>query len=173
MHRRLLATLGIILVATMLGSACAPPPAGPAAPQAEVIEVIDGDTVVFRTGTSTEHVRLIGIDTPEIAHHGNTADCFGLEAAQRTAELLPVGTVVRLARDIEARDIYDRLLAYVMTADGTMVNLQLAAEGYARPLSIAPNVTVADHFVEAAASAEDAGIGLWASCPQETDAADT
>lgn len=151
----------------LAGGACAPPATGPQPPQAAVVEVIDGDTVVVRMGEVTEHVRLLGIDTPEIAHHGQPGDCFGAEAAIRTAELLPAGTTIRLARDVEARDMYDRLLAYVLTPDGNMVNLQLAAEGYARELTMTPNTRVADHVAAAVDRARDASLGLWAQCGAE------
>ena len=163
--RTAMVAAGLLLVG--LVAACAPPATGPQPPHAAVLEVIDGDTVVVRTGQTTEHVRLLGIDTPEIAHHGQPGDCFGAEAATRTAELLPAGTTVRLARDVEARDMYDRLLAYVLTPDGNMVNLQLAAEGYARELTITPNTRVADHVAAAVDRARDSSIGLWAQCPAE------
>ena len=87
--RTAMVAAGLLLVG--LVAACAPPATGPQPPHAAVLEVIDGDTVVVRTGQTTEHVRLLGIDTPEIAHHGQPGDCFGAEAATRTAELLPAG----------------------------------------------------------------------------------
>lgn len=149
-------------LAVLLG--CAPPDTGPPPPEAVVVEVIDGDTVLVRTGPDNESVRLIGIDTPEVAHHGNPDECFGPEAAARAAQLLPVGSTVRLVRDVEARDIYDRLLAYVFNADGTLINLQLAAEGFARELSIAPNTAIADDVAAAVSTARSNGLGLWSQC---------
>ena len=55
-------------------------------------------------GGAEESVRLIGIDTPESVARDRPVECFGAEAAQRLAELLPPGTVVRLTRDVEPRD---------------------------------------------------------------------
>jgi micrococcal nuclease len=93
--------------------------------------------------------------------------CFGPEASTRTKELLPKGTAVRLERDVEARDRYGRLLAYVYRlSDGLFVNLSLATDGYARPLTIAPNVAYADRFAAAANAAARAHRGLWAACPR-------
>jgi micrococcal nuclease len=92
-------------------------------------------------------------------------ECYGKEAKARTAELLPAGTEVRLERDVEARDRYGRLLAYVYRAsDGLFVNLAMARDGYAVPLTIAPNVAHADEFVAAAGDARRADRGLWAAC---------
>lgn len=144
---------------------CAPPRSGPLPPQAAVVDVIDGDTLVVRSGHEDHTVRLLGIDTPEVAHHGNPDECGGPEAAERLRALLPPGTSVQLARDLQPRDAYGRLLAYVIrSADGTVVNLQLAAEGHAEPLSIAPNRALADPIAEAAADARRAGAGLWGAC---------
>ncbi|MFN3218242.1 MAG: thermonuclease family protein [Acidimicrobiales bacterium] len=127
----------------------------------------DGDTIVVRSGPHTEPVRLLGIDTPEVAHHGRRAECFGPEASERTAELLPVGATVRLDLDVEARDAYDRVLAYVTTAEGVIVNLALAAEGFATPLAISPNYALADAIAGLSRDAAAQGLGLWGACPPE------
>jgi micrococcal nuclease len=72
---------------------------------------------------------------------------------------------VRLERDVEARDDYGRLLAYVHRADdGLFVNLELVERGYAQPMTIPPNVANAERFVAAAREAEAADRGLWSSC---------
>ena len=130
-----------------------------------VARVVDGDTVVLRLGGHDEHVRLIGIDTPETVDPRKPVQCFGKEASNRTKALLPEGTEVRLERDVEARDRYGRLLAYVFRVDdGTFVNLALAEEGYALSLTIPPNVAYADRFAAAVADARRAGRGLWGAC---------
>jgi micrococcal nuclease len=97
-------------------------------------------------------------------------ECFGPEASATTKALLPEGTPVRLERDVEARDDYGRLLAYVTRAtDGLFVNLELVRQGYAVLLTFPPNVAHVDDFVDAAEEASAAGRGLWAACV-ETDA---
>lgn len=159
------ATLAVLLAVLLaLVSACAAEEPGPPPPQALVVDIIDGDTVVVRSGRVTEPVRLIGIDTPEVAHHGQPGECFGGEAAARLAELIPVGTTVRLARDVEARDIYGRLLAYVFATDGTLVNMQLAREGLAAELSIAPNLALVDVIATSVGEARRARLGMWEHC---------
>lgn len=143
-----------------------PEPDGtPAGAAAIVVEVIDGDTVVVEMDSRTERVRLIGIDTPEAPGGFLPAECYGDEATAYTKTLVPEGTEVRLTRDAEARDRYDRLLAYVHRAgDGLFVNLDIAANGYAEALVIEPNTTHADSFYGAAANARDQGLGLWSEC---------
>jgi micrococcal nuclease len=136
--------------------------------QAEVKRVVDGDTVVVRLASGDERVRLIGVDTPESVDPRRPVECFGKEAARRTEELVPPGTLVRLERDVEARDRYGRLLAYLYRVDdGTFVNLALVEEGFAQPLTIPPNVAYANRFATAARDAREAGRGLWGACSVE------
>jgi micrococcal nuclease len=135
------------------------------APNAVVREVIDGDTLVVHIGGRREHVRLIGIDTPETVDPRRPVQCFGPEASAHTNRLLPPGTPVRLERDTEARDAYDRLLVYVhRSADGLFVNLDLAAGGYADALHIEPNTAHARPIDAAVATARAGSVGLWGSC---------
>jgi micrococcal nuclease len=141
------------------------------AANAAVESIVDGDTIDVAIGGRSERVRLIGIDTPEIAHPAsggraaNAAECFGEEAAGFTEQLLPVGTPVRLARDVVARDDYGRLLAYVFRAsDGVLINYELARQGYAQPLTIAPNTRFASRILDATRQAESDEAGLWGAC---------
>lgn len=138
----------------------------PAAARAEVVRVVDGDTVVVAfEGGRSENVRLIGIDTPEKPGGNLPAECFGAEASAFTAVLLPPGSPVLLTGGAETRDVYDRLLAYVHRAtDGLLVNMALAREGYAAALSIAPNTDYSAHFSTAVEVARAENLGLWAAC---------
>jgi micrococcal nuclease len=156
------------VTSVLLLAACAP--AGEASPAARpglatVVRPVDGDTVVVDIAGQQESVRLIGIDTPESVAQDRPVECFGVEAKARTAELLPEGTLVRLERDVEARDRYDRLLAYVTRdADGLLVNLALVEEGFAESISYPPNVARQGDLDRAEADARAAARGLWAAC---------
>lgn len=133
--------------------------------RAVVSSVVDGDTIVVRTASRRETVRLIGVDTPETKHPDRPVECGGPEASARTTALLPRGTAVRLVRDEEARDMHGRLLAYVWReSDGLFVNLDLVASGHARTFPFPPNTSHAPLFAGAARSAESAGLGLWGGC---------
>jgi len=135
---------------------------------AVVERVVDGDTIEVNIAGRGETVRLIGIDTPETKKPDTPVECFGPEASARLAELLPVGTPVRLERDIDSRDRYRRLLAYVYREpDDLFVNAVLIDEGLARPYPFEPNTTFADQFAAAAETARTNGIGLWSVCPVE------
>ena len=134
---------------------------------ARVTGVVDGDTLRVRLGRHTETVRLIGVDTPETVHPDRPVGCFGPEASAHTKALLPPGTDIRLERDVEARDRYGRLLAYVWrTADGLFVNLELVAGGWAVPYPFPPNTVHERSLAEAAAGASRESMGLWGKCPR-------
>ncbi len=167
------AVLLVILAATLAGTlaGCGRLTRSQAVPpgRAVVDRVVDGDTVVLRLGEAEEPVRLIGIDTPETVKPDTPVQCFGPEASKHLKTLLPEGTAVSVARDREARDHFGRLLLYLWrSADRRFVNLDLVAGGYARPLSLAPNVTYRGDFAAAAAEARAAGLGLWSACAGDT-----
>lgn len=169
--RRFLAAL---LIVTAILTACGAPRAATPSPAAgagtldanATLEYItDGDTIGVRVHGKVERVRLIGIDTPETKKPNTPVQCFGPEATKYTTSLLPTGTRLHLERDVVARDVYGRLLAYVYRSDdGMFVNLQIIRQGYARPLTIPPNVAHVDEFVAAAQAARTDDIGLWARC---------
>jgi micrococcal nuclease len=149
----------------LLLAACAQAATSASDGRATVASVIDGDTIVVDIGGRDEHVRLLGIDTPETHKPDTPVECFGPEAAARMADLLPQGTRVRLMRDIEARDRYGRLLAYVYRDnDGVFVDLAMVSEGFAGTLSIAPNLAHRDDLAAAEADARAARRGLWSAC---------
>jgi micrococcal nuclease len=134
-------------------------------PNATVVRVIDGDTIDAQIDGSTVRVRMIGIDTPETKKPNTPIQCYGPEASDFTKHTLPPGAAILIVRDLEARDDYGRLLGYVYRGeDGLFVNLELAIEGYARPLTIRPNDAHAAEFVDAARVAEAADLGLWGAC---------
>jgi micrococcal nuclease len=149
----------------MLVSSCATHHTTATDGTATVARVIDGDTIVVRIAGSEEHVRLLGIDTPETHKQDTPVECFGPEASDRMNALLPAGTTVRLVRDVEARDRYGRLLAYVYRdRDGLFVDLAMVTDGYAGPLAIGPNLAHRRELDAAAADAQAAHRGLWQEC---------
>ena len=109
-----------------------------------------------------EKVRLLLVDTPEV--HGRV-ECYGPEASEFVAGLLPEGTAVRLERDTTNRDAFGRLLRYVHLPDGSMLNERLAAEGYAEfNLYDGKNVRHAGRIEAAEARARANRAGLWSAC---------
>jgi micrococcal nuclease len=125
-----------------------------------VTRIVDGDTLECDPGA---RVRLIGIDTPE-----RSQPPFGGQATAALARLAPVGGTVELELDVEPRDRYGRLLAYVWVAD-TLVNWRLVRDGWALLLTYPPNVQYVEWFTRAQQRAREEQRGLWSSggfdCP--------
>lgn len=142
--------------------------------EARVVSVTDGDTVVLQIASERERVRLIGIDTPESKRNPRSrkqADQnhlvvdevvhLGKLAAEHTQKLLPVGTPVRVEFDLQPRDRYGRLLAYLWLSNGTMVNEEIIRAGYAYPLTIPPNVKYEGRFLAGFRESREKQLGLW------------
>jgi micrococcal nuclease len=140
----------------------------------EVTRVIDGDTIEVRvTGRvdgpgvgearigSSYPVRLIGIDTPESVKPNSPVECFGRESSAAAKALLE-GSSVKLVKDVEETDRYDRLLRYVYLGH-ELANARLVINGYAAAFTYPPNVRHADLFVELQRQAREAKRGLWAA----------
>ena len=124
-----------------------------------VDRVIDGDTIRVRIGDQVETVRYIGMDTPETVHPTRGIEPYGL-AASAFNQILVEGKQVRLELDVEPRDLYGRLLAYVYT-DSLFVNAELIRQGYAQVMTVPPNVRHVEEFVRLQREARRAGEGLW------------
>jgi micrococcal nuclease len=155
-----LAALALAWSARSRGSADAPG----ATLAGRVVRVVDGDTIRVALAGRVERVRYIGIDTPESVKPDSPVQCYAHRAAAENARLV-AGRRVRLVLDVEARDRFGRLLAYVYRVrDGVFVNAALVRDGYARTLTIPPNVRFAARFRTLAAQARRADRGLWSAC---------
>jgi micrococcal nuclease len=138
----------------------------------EVTRVVDGDTIEVRiTGRvdgpgagdarigGSYDVRLIGIDTPESVKPNSPVECFGREASAAANTLLE-GSEVRLVKDVEETDRYDRLLRYVYLGH-ELANARLVINGYAAAYTYPPNVRHSELFVELQREAGRERRGLW------------
>ncbi|MBI5134882.1 thermonuclease family protein [Candidatus Uhrbacteria bacterium] len=127
-----------------------------------VKRVIDGDTIELEDGRK---IRLIGVDTPETVDPRKEVQCFGPEAKEFTSNLL-TGQWVRLETDVSTTDKYGRTLAYLWR-DQVMVNDLLIKEGFARLLTIPPDVKYVEQFKQSQESARVQQKGLWGECTDE------
>ncbi len=127
-----------------------------------VMEVIDGDTIKVDIAGEIATIRLIGIDTPEIANpHNPQDDFFGPEAAQYAKQLLENQLVYLIPDPMQSnRDIYDRLLRYVFLEDGTLINAKLIADGYAYNYIYEP-FQFMKQFDYLEKQAKEKQLGLW------------
>lgn len=134
--------------------------------------MIDGDTIELMDGRL---VRYLGIDAPEVRRRARPGDrerqtggehrwvvdpeSFGLAATEANQRLVE-GKSVRLEYDVETRDRFGRLLAYVYVGE-VMVNEELLTLGFARPLAIAPDTKYVERFRARAEEARRERRGLW------------
>lgn len=128
-----------------------------------VSKVIDGDTIVLDTG---ETVRYLGIDAPELDKQKGGPAFYAREAAKINRQLVLMKKV-RLEFDVEKKDAYGRLLAYVFVKD-LFVNAELVRRGCAQAMVKPPNVKYKDLLVEYQSEAMSKEIGLWQERKKET-----
>ncbi|MET9516537.1 thermonuclease family protein [Streptomyces sp. NPDC002994] len=134
-----------------------------------VERIVDGDTIeVSGDGQilprdSSLRVRLLAIDAPE------EGTCYSDEATARLEQLLPVGSTVRIERDKDLKDRYDRYLLYVWNEQGEFVNESLARTGHAEAVLFEPNDKHWPTISQAGDAAELNDSGLWSTCAPETD----
>lgn len=131
-----------------------------------VIRVIDGDTIVVSDPGGEITVRLIGIDSPELARAGNPVECFA-EAAKQQMISLVSGQTVTLESDPTQSDLdkYGRSLRYVLLPDGTNVNLEMVRQGFAYEYTYDVPYVYQTEFKQAEQNARGSNLGLWGSCP--------
>lgn len=140
-----------------------------------VHRVIDGDTIeVIYPTKKLERVRLIGINTPE-SYKGPQADKeakrkhkdlatilkMGNEAKKFTQTILATQQYIILEFDVQERDRFGRVLAYVYLMNEQMLNEFLVQEGMAEVMTVPPNVRHAKIFKEAEKSARQGKRGFW------------
>lgn len=155
-----------------------------------VTRVVDGDTADLE---GLGRVRLIGIDAPESSANDRArlqARQSGREVeevvrlgqeAKRFTESLLRGKRVWLELDVQERDPYGRVLAYLYLEDPRgdwsydgrrfrQVNLEIVRGGWADPLTIPPNVRYAGLYLEASREARAKALGMWAASPAKPQA---
>ncbi|MCB0077528.1 MAG: thermonuclease family protein [Anaerolineales bacterium] len=150
-------------------------PARPAdLPRADVVRVVDGDTVVVTVDGAEARVRLLGINAPETRDPRRPVQCFGFQSSE-AAKALMAGERVWLEADPSQSnyDRYDRLLRYLWLDDGRMVNLELISLGVASEYTYDGPYRYQDTFTQAEAVARRGEVGLWspATCKGRFDSA--
>lgn len=122
--------------------------------KAKVLYNHNGDTITVDINEHHERVRLIGIEAHKMGQ-GSLA-----EEAQLYLEKLTKNKDVILETDVEERDQFGRLLAYVFV-DNKLINTEIVKEGYAKVYPVQPNVKYSDEISKAQALARNLGKGIW------------
>jgi endonuclease YncB( thermonuclease family) len=118
----------------------------------------DGDTLHLRDGRK---VRLIGINTPEVAHGDKTAEPFSAQAKNALIKLFGDKKTISLIYGKEKLDRYERLLAHAFTSDGTNIQATLLEQGLARAVTFPPNTQFSTCYQQQERKARCTKTGLW------------
>lgn len=140
---------------------------------ADLVEVIDGDTIKVELDGELLKVRFIGVNSPESVHADETKNNeFGKMASKFTNEFFQDKETVYLQYDKEQQDVYGRELCYIWIEDDVDVNNQddiasymfnsiLIENGYAADAAYEPNTSYAQYFKLLCDKARTEKIGLW------------
>ena len=168
MSRSALLIIAASLAAVLAGCGQGGPTTLTSGQTARVVRVVDGDTMIVSLRGREERVRFTGIDTPETVKPDAPVECYGPQASAETKRLLE-GRSVRLELDVEQRDRYGRLLAYIFRSpDNLFVNRELIAAGFAERFRNTVNRRYVGAFEQAESAARQAGRGLWGTCPRSS-----
>ena len=118
----------------------------------------DGDTLRLKDGRK---IRLVGINTPEVARKGLSAEPFAVEATQYLKTILPVGKPVKLRFGEQVKDRYGRLLAHVFSEKGVNATAELIKKGYGFQVIIAPNDWSEACYQTLEQSVRKRKVGVW------------
>lgn len=137
---------------------------------ATVVEIVDGDTLVLTAepgaalaGGETR-ARLLLVDSPEVDGPATTQECYGPEAGEFLAGLVPPGSGLRVTLDTEPQDRFGRTLVYAWREDGIFVNETIARNGAGYAGFIAPNDEHLDPILTAEDLARAERRGVWGAC---------
>jgi micrococcal nuclease len=153
---RFILPLLLAMLACTYGFTPQPPPdTGGSGESAQVVDVIDGDTIDVLLSGQRVRIRYIGINTPE-----RDEVCYA-QASQANAALV-AGKTVRLVKDISETDVFDRLLRYVYVGD-TFVNAALVQQGVAEVTSYPPDTRHFEEILALEKAAQAANLGCHPS----------
>lgn len=122
-----------------------------------VRHVIDGDSLILADG---RHVRLIGINTPELGKKRRRAEPLAIEARDQLRKLV-LRKEVWVTPGKESHDHYGRLLAHVDLVKGGNLQIKLLRQGLASAIAHPPNLSRQRRYHLAEKDARSARIGIW------------
>ena len=80
------------------------------------------------------------------------------------------GKQVQIIFDVQKKDRYNRLLAYMFLEDSTFLNAELLKQGFAKIATYPPNVKYVEKFRQLDQEARENVRGLWAPVLEPTQA---
>ncbi|RYY76691.1 MAG: nuclease [Gammaproteobacteria bacterium] len=120
--------------------------------------VLDGDTVKLKDG---RHVRVLGINTPEIEHGEKAGQALGTAASDAAEKFFSRGKNVRLFYDVQRVDPYGRTLAHIYDPRDRSLSAHLLREGLGFHVAIPPNLSLNECLHAQEAIARNKLVGVW------------
>lgn len=139
---------------------------------AQIVKVVDGDTISVLLNGKNEIIRIIGINTPETVDPRKNVECFGKEASDKAKSYFEnAQNKAWLEEDPTQgdKDKYQRLLRYVFTDNGqTDYGHRIISEGYAYEYTYNTPYKYQTSYRQAQEYAQNNKLGLWAdeACSQ-------
>jgi micrococcal nuclease len=122
---------------------------------AELIQVLDGDSIEVRYGGQSYQIRYLMSNTPQ------DRQALSEEATEMNQLLLAGQTTVYLEQDLSDRDVYNRHLRYVFLDNDIMINEEMVRSGYAQVAAFEPDFRYEERLRAAQREARAARRGIW------------
>ncbi len=150
--RRIGLATGALLFCGFTSTAWSSPDVASPAPLSGPALIVDGDTIMI----AGQHIRLEGIDAPEMAQACFTASGASWPCGREAAKVLGALTIGRdFACDSRGTDKYGRMLA-ICYAGGLDLNAEMVRTGYAWAF-----VKYSQEYANTEATARAAKAGVW------------
>lgn len=124
-----------------------------------VKSVHDGDTLRLTDGRK---IRLIGIDTPELARNNQPAQPYADQARQVLTEIIKRSQQkIQLLYGIDRKDKYQRTLAHLYMPDGQNIQALMIQQGLATAFTTPPNDRFSSCYRQQEQVAIEQKTGIW------------
>lgn len=124
-----------------------------------VAHVHDGDTLRL---TDHRKIRLIGINTPELARDQQPEQTYARQARQALIQLLrPSNNRISIRYGQQREDKYRRTLAHLYLPDGRNIQQLLLSQGLATAFTTPPNNQLSTCYRRAEQAAIRQRLGIW------------
>jgi len=122
-------------------------------------KVYDGDTIRLTDGRK---IRIIAINTPEMARKNRPEQALAREATQALKQMFQASKKVYLKFGQDRRDRYMRVLAHVFTEQGQNVAAALIRQGLGFAVVVPPNDWQQKCYFALEQQAASDSKGIWA-----------
>jgi endonuclease YncB( thermonuclease family) len=121
-------------------------------------QIYDGDTIELTDGRK---IRVLGINTPEVAHRGEALEPLAIDARAAAQTFLAKTPFLKIKLGLQKQDQFKRWLAFVYTQDGENLSAYLLRQGLAAQVIIPPNIDDVMCLHQQEEKARSDVLGIW------------